>query len=351
MTMTRITRLPAGMLALGCVLSLAVAACSSGGSSSGSDTTASASAAEATVSLKGAVVQVIDSVPSPAVAGLDEGYRKAAKQLGISLEFAQSNGDPTTDIANIQDAISKGAKGLLLIPVSVAGDTPALRQAVAANMCVGVGYSDITPSDPITPGIKTYFGYNDQFAGRNLTAAIAKEMGGKGGLVYIGGTATDPGSQTREKAISAELQQNYPGIKFLGAQPGNYSSATAYTIMQNFIQRYGSQITGVIAAADNMAQAAANYIATTYLKGKIAIGGFGGQATFVSDIKAGKAYATAPYPVVSDGERAMQRIAQCIEGNRTTVYDSSTTEPVLQPLKSAGYILTAGNLNGYTPQY
>jgi ABC-type sugar transport system substrate-binding protein len=218
-------------------------------------------------------------------------------------------------------------------------------------MCVGVGYSNITPSDPITHGIKTYFGYNDQLGGRNLAAAIAKKMGGKGGLVYIGGTATDPGSQTREVAIRAELQQNYPNVKFLAAQPADYSAATAQTVMQNFVQSYGNQITGVIAAADNMAQAAADYIATTNLKGKVVIGGFGGQKTFVDEITAGKAYATVPFPVVSDGARAMQRIAQCIEGNKSTVFDSSTTQPVLQPLGSAGYILTADNVNSYTPQY
>ncbi len=176
-------------------------------------------------------------------------------------------------------------------------------------------------------------------------------MGGKGGLVYIGGTATDPGSQTREAAIRAEVQQHYPNIKFLAAQPADYSAAMARTVMQNFVQSYGSQINGVITAADNMAQAADGYIATTNLKGKVIIGSFGGQTTFVDDIKAGKAYATVPFPVVSDGARAMQRIAQCIEGNKSTVFDSSTTQPVLLPLESADFVLTAGNIDSYTPQY
>jgi ABC-type enterochelin transport system substrate-binding protein len=94
------TRKSLRILALGFGLSLAIAACSSSGSSSQSSATSSAATASAaTVSLKGAVVQVIDAAPSPAVAGLDEGYRQAAQKLGITLEFAQSNGDPTTDIS------------------------------------------------------------------------------------------------------------------------------------------------------------------------------------------------------------------------------------------------------------
>jgi ABC-type sugar transport system substrate-binding protein len=95
----------------------------------------------------------------------------------------------------------------------VAGDTPALKQAVASGMCVGVGYSNITPSDPITPGIKTYFGYNDQLGGRNLAAAIAKKMGGKGGLVYIGGTEVG-----RERAAKARLPPFSGGLH--GGGPG-----------------------------------------------------------------------------------------------------------------------------------
>jgi ABC-type sugar transport system substrate-binding protein len=100
-----------------------------------------------------------------------------------------------------------------------------------------------------------------------------------------------------------------------------------------------------------MSQAAADYIATTNLKGKVAVGGFGGQATFVNEIKAGKAYATVPFPVVDDGARAMNRIAQCIRGDKSTVFDSSTSQPALQPLKSAGYVLTAQNITSYKPQY
>jgi len=121
--------------------------------------------------------------------------------------------------------------------------------------------------------------------------------------------------------------------------------------MQNFVQRFGDQITGVITAAENTSQAAADYIGTTNLKGKVAVGGFGGQKSFVDDIKTGNGYATVPSPVVDRGARAMNHIAECIEANKNTVCDSSTAQPALQPLKSAGYILTADNLSSFIPQY
>jgi hypothetical protein len=47
----------------------------------------------------------------------------------------------------------------------------------------------------------------------------------------------------------------------------------------------------------------------------------------------------------------MNRIAECIEGDRETVYDLATTLPAKQPLKDTGYVLTADNVDKYDPQY
>lgn len=339
-------------------LLFALAACSSSGNASGSGGSSPTSGPPSShnstavaASAKGALVQVIDAVPTPAVLGLDKGYKEAAAKLGIDVQVAQSAGDPTKDLANVQDAISKGAKGLLMIPLSVDALRPALQRAVSAGLCVGIAYSNITPSNPITPGIKTYFGYSDAQGGRNLVDAMGEKMGGKGGVVFIGGTPADPGSQTREAAVKAELAQKFPGIKFLGSQPADYDPAKARSVMQNFLQTYGNKITGVITAADSMSQTVADYLATTNLAGKVLVGGFGGQKSFVDEIKAGKAFATVPLPVVDDGARAMQRIAECIAGNKTTVFDSSTTEPSMQSLASAKYVITADNVGSYIPQY
>jgi len=324
---------------------LSVSACSSGASDgpNGSDSTSG--------SAQGALVQVIDAVPTPAVLGLDKGYKQAADELGINLQVAQSAGDPTKDLANIQDAISKGAKGLLLIPLSVDAIRPALKQAVDQGICVGIAYSNISESNEITPGIKTYFGYNDDEGGRHLVDAMAQKMGEKGGIVFIGGTSADPGSQTREAAVKDEIASKYPGIKFLDAQPADYDPAKARSVMQDYVQRYGDKITGVITAADSMSETVADYIANSPLAGKVLVGSFGGQQTYVDHIKAGTAFATVPLPVVDDGARAMEQIAKCIEGDKATVFDSSTTQASLQPLKDANYVITADNVDAYKPQY
>lgn len=336
------------------LIAVFVAGCGGGGSSSSSETTSGGGESETAATggaVEGALLQIIDAAPSPAVQGLDKGYEAKAEELGMEVSVAQSNFDPTKDIANIKDAISKGAKGLVLIPVSVPGDTAALNEAASKGICVGIAYSNISEENPIGPDIKTYYGYDDHEGARNLTIQMAKKMGGKGGLVYIGGAAADPGNQVREETVKKTLEEEFPEIEFLGSQPADYESAKARTVMQDFEQTYGDKITGVIAAADNMAEAAAQYIATSELAGKVTIGGFGGQATFVKMIEEGKAFATVPFPVIEDGERAVERVAECIEGKTTTVYDSSTTQPSLQPLKPDDYVLTAANVGEYVPEY
>lgn len=345
--MSKYLRSPLVWLTTAAVLGLSATGCSSDdGSANVSDDAPSGGSAE------GALVQVIDAVPTPAVLGLDKGYEQKADELGIEVQVAQSAGDPTKDLANIQDAISKGAKGLLLIPLSVDAIRPALQQAVDQGICVGIAYSNISEENEITPGIKTYFGYSDDEGGRNLVDAMASEMDDQGGIVYIGGTSADPGSQTREAAVKDQLASEHPDIEFLDAQPADYDPAKARSVMQDYVQRYGDQITGVITAADSMSETVADYLATTDLADQVVVGSFGGQKTFVDMIAAdGPAFATVPLPVVDDGARAMERIAECIKGDTDTVFDSSTTQESMQPLKDANYVITSDNVDAYTPQY
>lgn len=331
-------------LAISTAALTATAACSSGGSDTSSTGDGGGSA-------KGALVQVIDSVPTPAIVAIDKGYQKGADDLGMKMQVSQSNGDVTKDIANIQDAIAKGAKGLMIVPLSLDAVRPALKQAVAANICVGVGYSDITKGNEITPGIKTYFGTDSADGARNLVDAMATKMGDKGGLVFIGGTSGYVGSQIQEKAIKAQIAEKHPGITFLDGQPADFDQAKARNVMQDYVQRYGDKISGVITSADSMSDTVAKYLAESNLAGKVTIGSFSGYSPFVDDIKAGIAFATVPQPLVDDGARAMKRIAECIEGNRKTVFDVATTLPSMQPLKDTGYVLTADNVDKYTPQY
>lgn len=325
---------------------LVTTACSSGASNDSSN-----GGAADNDSVDGALVQVIDSVSTPAILGLDAGYKKAADELGINMQVAQSAGDPTKDLANIQDAISKGAKGLLIIPLNIDAARPALKRAVEADICVGVAYSNITPGKEITPGIKTYFGTDDDDGARNLVDAMATKMGDKGGIVFIGGTSSHEGSQARERATKEQIAEKHPGITFLDGQPADYDQAKARAVMQDYVQRFGDKITGVITASDAMGHTVADYLGKSELAGKVTIGSVSGQKIFVDDILAGKAFATVPQPVVDDGERAMKRIAECIAGDKKTVFDVATTQPSMQGLKSTGYILTADNLDAYTPQY
>lgn len=320
---------------------LGSAACTSGAS----DTP------EGGASADGALVQVIDSVPTPAIAAIDKGYQQAADELGINMQVSQSNGDVTKDIANIQDAVAKGAKGLLIVPLSIDAVRPALKQAVEAGVCVGVAYSDITEGNEITPGIKTYFGTDNEDGARNLVDQMAEEMGEEGGIVYIGGLASFTGSQIIERSIKDQLAEQHPGITYLGGQPADYDQAKARSVIQDFVQRYGDQITGVITAADSMSITVAEYIDQSELAGKVTIGSFSGYAPYVDLINEGKAFATVPQPLVDDGARAMHRIAECIEGNKETVFDVATTLPSMQPLKDTGYVLTPENVDAYTPQY
>jgi ABC-type sugar transport system substrate-binding protein len=68
-------------------------------------------------------------------------------------------------------------------------------------------------------------------------------MGGKGNVVIIERALASSASVAREQGARDIWKAKYPAIKVLAAQPGNYIAEQAHSIMQDFIQRFGSPST------------------------------------------------------------------------------------------------------------
>jgi ribose transport system substrate-binding protein len=332
-----------------CVLAgLAACGSSGGGGASGGGSSSSSSAS------KDALIQVIDPVPNVFVDANDAGARRAAKRLGLTnVQFTQSGGDASKEVANINNAITKGAKAIIINPVSSVGITPAIETANAKGICTIIAYSNIgkTANDDVPSGSKAFIGWNEYEGGRAVGDQLAKAMGGKGGIVIVQGLGSDRASQQREKGARSIWTEKYPGITVLGVQPADFDPAKAQTVTQNFLQRFGGRINGLLAIGDQMGAAAANVIDQSNLKGKVKIGGFGAEKEFVDDIRAGKATATVPFAPIDDYDKAVELAAKCIAGDKSPVRVKTPDLPSVAKLQSAGYVVTNKNVDQWTPQW
>jgi len=134
------------------VLSVTLAACSSGSSSTESsaapaDTAAASDAASAPAAGGDIAVSLItkDST-NPFFVAMQNGAKQAAEKLGVQLTVAsgKEEGDDAGQIAAIENAVAQGQKGILITPMSV-NVNDAISKARAAGLYV---IALDTPTDP-----------------------------------------------------------------------------------------------------------------------------------------------------------------------------------------------------------
>jgi ribose transport system substrate-binding protein len=301
---------------------------------------------------KDALIQVIQPGVHPYPAAGDEGFKQEGAALGLTnIQITQSNWDPAAEVANVQNAIAKGAAAIIIQAVSSEGVVPAIEAANAAGICTVAFVTQPGQSqDTVYPGMKAYVGWNEFEGGRIAGAALAEAMGGSGNVVIIQGQLQSAGARARQEGAESIWAEKYPGITVLAARPADYDSAKARQVMQDFAQRYGEQIQGILAITNNMGTAAADALVGTPLQGTPIVS-YGGQQQFIDYIKQGLTYGTTPFAPLAEAAQALDLAVACINGDKTPVFFNETDLPPVRALKDHNYMIDATSLDLYQAQW
>ena len=261
------------VLSLALLPALALSACGSSddGGSTSSSTGASTGAAAASTTSGSSTTASADTGGKPSwcgdkditlgiqdggglnawsAASLQQVKLEAAKCPNIKKTIVVNAGfDPQKATSGIQSMISQGANAIVIIPdAGVRAELPALRQATqrgvkvatyAADGCgkVGTDYVSYSDWDPVANG-------------KLWASWMAKQMGGKGNLLFMGGPAGNTVDQGSVTGILEELKK-YPDIKVLeNLSPKswpvtNWDPAQAQKLMSSLLAKY-PQIDGLI---------------------------------------------------------------------------------------------------------
>jgi len=341
------TKLAAAGLALG--MTALVTGCGTTASSQPSDP----GTGGGTTDVASARIQVLQPGVHPYIAANDEGIAAAAEELGLTgVKTVQSNYDPTTEVANLQNTLSQGADAIIIQPASSTGVIPGVEAAVDQGICVvALTTGPGTSTQELYPGLKGYVGWDEYRNGELMGEAMAEGLGGEGNVVVVQGVLDNNAARDRQAGAEAVWAEKYPGIKVLAMQTADFDSAKARTVTQNFIQRYGSDMDGLLAITNNMASAAADAVEQSALKGEVTIVSTGGQGQFIDYIKEGKAYATTPEAPVSEAEAALQLVVDCLEGDTTPTFVDETELPTVAALEDNGYVITRENADSFTAEW
>lgn len=218
-------------LAVGAVLSMVLAACSTNGNSSASSSANSGSSnGKGTLGFLSFWTGGDPFATSLANATLAEG-----KKLGVTIDYVNGNNDLSTQIGAIQDFITKRVKAIVVFPGNATALVPILNKAAAS----GIPVIDLNERLAKNAKIYTYVGDNDYTYGQLEARALAKALHGKGTFALAEGTIGYASQIDRTAGIKNVLQ-SYPNIHMVAAQSDNYNSAQSLSLTQDWTNKYPS---------------------------------------------------------------------------------------------------------------
>ncbi|MGO4189307.1 substrate-binding domain-containing protein [Pseudarthrobacter sp. TAF60_1] len=165
------------LFAAGAVLTLGAVSLSACGGSSSSPSASGGSADE-----KVGVSLIVKTTTNPFFVSMQDGAKKAAEKDGVDLKLAagKADGDEDTQIQAIENAISKGDKGILITP-NGPSVVDALKKAKDAGLFV---IALDTPPDPADAADITFA--TDNFAAGQLIGKwTASQLGGKKATIAL----------------------------------------------------------------------------------------------------------------------------------------------------------------------
>lgn len=152
---------------------------------------------------------------------------------GITTELVIESAD--TDVAGqlqqLQNLISKDVDAILVNPGDVNALNATLQEAVSQGILVISVDQELNSPNVYNVGI-------DQKEWAKTSAQwLADKLGGKGNIVVLEGIPGHPANVARMSGFE-EVMGQYPDIKVLGRDTGNWDEATGQQVMSNFLASF-----------------------------------------------------------------------------------------------------------------
>ena len=176
--------------------------------------------------------------------------KEEAKKRGYQVLYTNAKGEAAKQIKDVQDLIAQKVNYLVLAPREYEALAPALKIAKMAKVPVilidreaegkpGVDYVTLIASDFIQES-------------KRAATWLAKVTKGKANIIELTGTIGS--SVVRDRSAGfRDVIAEYPAMKIITSQSGDFDRTTGQKVMENIIQVYHGRFTAVFAQNDEMA--------------------------------------------------------------------------------------------------
>jgi D-xylose transport system substrate-binding protein len=313
------------------IVALVVAACGSSNSSSSSTSSASGSASSSSSSSsgKGAVAVLLPDTPSSVRwEQFDRPYLdKALTAAGISHTIVNAQGDPTTQTTQADQAITNGAKVILLVDLDPGSGKAIIASAHAKGVKV-IDYDRLT----LGGGADFYVSFDNtrvgQLQGQGLVNCIKQDGLSKPVVAELNGSPTDNNATLFANGYNSVLNPQYSNGTFSkgpNQSVPDWDNQKALTIYEQMLQQTGNKINAVLAANDGLGNAVVSALKARKLK-QIPVTGQDATAQGVQNIIAGDQCMTVLKDIKKEAQAAASLAKSLISGGKATGVNAKVSD-------------------------
>src|SRR6476620_1792596 len=194
---------------------------------------------------KPTLVNSIRSLTNPYHATWNKGGAAFAKSVGANYVTLVTEGNSEKGIADIKAILAKTG-GNCVINVDP-NDSPDARPIVEACKAAGAYVvtqwnkpNDLHPWD-FDPNYVAHISFSGVTYGKAMADALIKAMGGKGGIVALGGIESNVPAIERKAGLEQALKEN-PGVELLDMQVANWQATAALEKTNAWLTQFGDKI-------------------------------------------------------------------------------------------------------------
>jgi D-xylose transport system substrate-binding protein len=254
-------------------------------------------------------------------------FGEAFKAAGLSDDdflISNAQGDPATQRSQAEQAITEGAKVILLTNLD-SGSGAAIISASKAQGVTMIDYDRLTlkgDADYYVSGDATEAG---RLQGQGLIDSLDKAGTESAAIAMLHGAPTDSFATDLQKGYKEVLKPKLDSGEYkLAAQQAvpNWDGQQALTIFEQMLQKSGNKIDGVVAANDTLANSVIAALQARNLD-LIPVTGLDATAQAVQHILAGEQAMTVYFSIKDQATKAANLAVQVARGEKPTGLDTS----------------------------
>jgi ribose transport system substrate-binding protein len=274
-----------------------------------------------------------------------EALKKEAAARNWNLILTDAKGDLNTQVNQVEDLVSKGVKGLMVMPLDAAGIVPVIDKMYAQTK----GKLPIITSNVMTdpPKLKSLIGFtgpNSYLEGRAMGEYYVNYFKKKGitkvNYCEVTGTAGYSAAIDRHKGFQDRVRELKWENNFVlfDLQPGDWSPDKAQKITENWLTKYGDKIQMIYSHNDGMGIGVVKALQDAGKNpGDILTNGCDGQIEAVEDVQSGWMLFTVFQSPATDAQTAMKTMEKILKGQKVDYYTYMET-PIIDKAVADKYL-------------